>query len=126
MRTYRIELDNDAVEAVIKQVVYEDGVEGLLDLAGEEQNMHMDVSSILEYESDNDLYTDIANAACNSGTDSMIKAFMDDDITNFVDAISYRADDLCEALIDSSDNDIERLIETLVERLGYVKADTND
>ena len=126
MRTYRIELDNDAVEAVIKQVVYEDGVEGLLDLAGEKQNMHMDVSSILEYVSDNDLYTDIANAACNSGTDNMIKAFMDADITNFVDAISYRADDLCEALIDSSDNDIERLIETLVERLGYVKADTND
>ena len=116
MQTFRVQLDKDAIDAVLAEAYYEGYLQEWID-----ENLGQDqftVESVLEFISGTDLYEDVASAACSNGTDSMIRAFANNDMSGMVDTLSYCTAELFEALMASDDNDIINMLDLIVETRG--------
>ena len=114
MQTFKVTLDKDAIDAVLAEANYEGYLQDWID----ENLEQYTVESILEFISNNELYGDIANTACSHGTDSMLRAFADNDMSGMVDTLSYCTAELFEALMASDDNDIVNMLDLIVETRG--------
>lgn len=82
---------------------------------------YMDVHKCIDYIADNSLFDELAGEACNTGTEEMVKAFIDNNVESVVAAISYKTSTIVDALFDSSDEDISNMLYEIASRVDKVK-----
>ena len=110
MRDYTVKLDEDAMNAVI-EVAFEEGLldDKIYDYIAEQPD------TIIEVVANNNMYSEVAEEACESGVEEMVKAFMEYKMEAVITALSYNTSDLLTALVESDDNDIVEMLDKLVE-----------
>ncbi len=112
MQTFNVQLDSDAIQAVINVAMEE----GYLDdyIQDEIEHRLEDVSTLIDYAVDN--MDAIAEQACVSGSQDMIVAFIDAKPDVVAEAISCRDGEVFEALkaLYEDDSDIKELFQNIV------------